>query len=55
MSYQNMCSDIVSKHMCRDIYSPMNRIIHGSLEIRNLSSPVQSRYLTRLLRSLVIY
>ena len=33
MSCQNMCSDIVSKHMCPDIYSPINRIIHGSLGI----------------------
>ena len=26
MSFQNKCSDIVSKRMCPDIYSPINRI-----------------------------
>ena len=33
----------------------INRIIHGRLEIRNLSSRVHIRYLTRSLRSLVRY
>ena len=26
MSFQNMCSDIVLKPMCPDIYSPIDRI-----------------------------
>ena len=33
----------------------INRIIHGRLEIWNLSSRVDIRYLTRWLRSLVRY
>ena len=33
----------------------INRIIHGRLEIWNLSSRVHIRYLTRSLRSLVRY
>ena len=33
----------------------INRIIHGRLEIWNLSTRIQSRYLTSELRSLVRY
>ena len=42
-------------HQKRQYVYIINRIIHGRLEIWNLSSRVHIRYLTRSLRSLVRY
>ena len=47
-------SESRQKHCYQYVYI-INRILHGRLEIWNLSSRVHIQYLTRLLRSLVRY
>ena len=47
-------SESRQKHRYKYVYK-INRIIHGRLETRDLSSRVHIRYLTRWLRSLVRY